>query len=102
MIVAIDPGDLNRDGSPKSECIGRVRDGDKGDIINGYPLMHVVARDVKTGQSLPLLTRLGSAPCKILWRWQALLPERQPRKNAQNTLTRSRQCRPVSSVLVIS
>ena len=45
MIVAIDPGDLNHGGSPKSECIGRVRDGDKGDIVNGYPLMHVVARD---------------------------------------------------------
>ena len=53
MIVAIDPGDLNRDGSSKSEYIGRARDGDKGDIVNGYPLMHVVARDLSTSESLP-------------------------------------------------
>lgn len=59
-VLAIDPGDLNRAGSDKSEFIGRVRDGDKGDIVNGYPLMSVVARNTLTGESLPLLTRLVS------------------------------------------
>lgn len=61
MILAIDPGDLNRDGAAKSECRGRVRDGDRGEIVGGYPLMSVVARDIKSGQTLPLITRLLSA-----------------------------------------
>jgi len=61
MIVAVDPGDLNRDGAEKSECRCRVRDGDTGEIVGGYPLMTVVARDVRTGSTLPLLTRLLSS-----------------------------------------
>lgn len=60
MILAIDPGDLNRDGAPKSEWRGRVRDGDTGEIVGGYPLMTVVARDVRRGKTLPLLTRLNT------------------------------------------
>ena len=61
MILAIDPGDLNRAGSTKSEGLCRVRDGDKGDIVNGYPLISVVARCLSTGATLPLLTRLLSS-----------------------------------------
>jgi hypothetical protein len=61
MILAIDPGDLNRDGAPGSEHRGRVRDGDTGEIVGGYPLLSVVARDVKRGDTLPLMTRLLSA-----------------------------------------
>jgi len=61
MIVAVDAGDLNRDGSGKSEHRCRVRDGDTGEIVGGYPLMTVVARDVRTGRTLPLLTRLLSS-----------------------------------------
>lgn len=61
MVLAIDPGDLNRDGSPKSEHRGWVRDGDRGDQVGGYPLMSVVARDVARGVTLPLITRLLSA-----------------------------------------
>lgn len=60
MVLAIDPGDLNRDGAPKSEYRARVRDGSTGEIVGGYPLMSVVARDVKSGKSLPVLTRLTS------------------------------------------
>ena len=60
MILAIDPGDLNRDGAPRSELRGRVRDGDRGEIVGGYPLISVVARDVRRGHTLPLLTRLLS------------------------------------------
>ncbi|WP_421620638.1 transposase [Alkalilimnicola ehrlichii] len=61
MILAIDPGDLNRDGAACSEYRGRVRDGDTGEIVGGYPLMSVVARDLDSGQTLPLLTRLLSS-----------------------------------------
>ena len=61
MILAIDPGDLNRDGAPKSEHRGWVRDGDRGEQVGGYPLMSVVARDVERGVSLPLITRLLSS-----------------------------------------
>jgi len=61
MILAIDPGDLNRSGSNKSEGLCQVRDGDKGDIVNGYPLISVVARCAKTRTTLPLLTRLLSS-----------------------------------------
>lgn len=61
MIVAVDAGDLNRDGSEKSEHRCRVRDGDTGEIVGGYPLLTVVARDVRTGRTLPLLTRLVSS-----------------------------------------
>ena len=60
MIVVIDPGDLNRDGAPHSEGRSRVRDGDRGEIVGGYPLISVVARDVKQGTTLPLVTRLRS------------------------------------------
>jgi hypothetical protein len=60
MILAIDPGDLNRDGAPKSEHRGRVRDGSKGEIVGGYPLLNVVARDPKKGTTLPLFCRLYS------------------------------------------
>jgi len=61
MVLAIDPGDLNRAGSNKSEGLCQVRDGNKGDIVNGYPLISVVARCAKTKTTLPLLTRLLSS-----------------------------------------
>ncbi len=61
MVVAIDPGDLNRSGSRASEGLCRVRDGDRGDIVNGYPLLSVVARCLDTGGTYPLLTRLLSS-----------------------------------------
>jgi len=60
MVLAIDPGDLNRDGAEKSERLCRVRDGSSGEIVNGYPLMSVVARDIRQGHTFPLLTRLLS------------------------------------------
>jgi len=60
MILAIDPGDLNRDGAPKSGCRSRVHDGSAGEIVGGYPLLQVVARDVNKGTSLPLFCRLYS------------------------------------------
>jgi len=61
MILGIDPGDLNRNGSSKSENICKVRDGDKGTIVNGYPMITVVARCLKRGSTLPVLTRLLSS-----------------------------------------
>jgi hypothetical protein len=61
MVLAIDPGDLNRDGACRSEALGRVRDGSTGEIVNGYPLMSVVARDIRRGITFPLLTRLLSS-----------------------------------------
>lgn len=60
MILAIDPGDLNRDGATKSEKLCRVRDGSTGEIVGGYPLLNIVARDVKKDSTLPLLCRLFS------------------------------------------
>ena len=60
MILAIDPGDLNRDGAPKSEHRSRVRDGSTGEIVGGYPLLNVVARDLKKGTTFPLFCRLYS------------------------------------------
>lgn len=61
MILAIDPGDLCRDGATQSEYRARVRDGSTGETVGGYPLISVVARDIKTGRSLPMLTRLHSS-----------------------------------------
>lgn len=60
MVLAIDPGDLNRDGAPKSGHRCRVHDGSTGDIVGGYPLLQVVARDVKKGTTLPMICRLYS------------------------------------------
>lgn len=60
MILAIDPGDLNRDGSPKSERRSRVHDGSKGEVVGGYPMIQVVGRDVRKRRTLPLLCRLYS------------------------------------------
>ena len=89
MVVAIDPGDLNRDGAPKSEHIGRVRDGDKGTIVSGYPLMHVVARNITTGESLPLLTRLLSS------NRPGHRSENNDIKNAMTTVMRHLRCDPL-------
>ena len=61
MIVAVDAGDLNRDGSERSEHRCRVRDGNTGDIVGGHLLLTVVARDVVTGRPWPLLTHLLSS-----------------------------------------
>ena len=58
MVVAIDPGDLNRDGAASSEHRSWVRDGDRGEIVGGYPLISVVARDPSGRRTLPLLTRV--------------------------------------------
>lgn len=60
MILAIDPGDLNRNGSVKSEHLSRVRDGSCGEIVCGYPLIQVVGRAVRKRETLPLLCRLYS------------------------------------------
>ncbi|MEA1937847.1 MAG: transposase [Pseudomonadota bacterium] len=60
MVIGIDPGDLNRDGSSKSEWISLVHDGSTGGIVNGYPLMSVVARDPKTRRDYPLYVKLYS------------------------------------------
>lgn len=60
MILAIDPGDLNRDGAQKSELRSRVHDGSSGEIVGGYPMLQVVARDTKKGATLPLFCRLYS------------------------------------------
>lgn len=60
MILAIDPGDLNRDGASCSEGRSQVRDGSSGEIVGGYPLLSVVARDVQRGTTVPLYCRLSS------------------------------------------
>ena len=61
MVIGVDPGDLNRDGAPSSEYRGWVRDGDRGEIVGGYPLMSVVARDAHGRRTLPLLTRVQAS-----------------------------------------
>jgi hypothetical protein len=61
MILAIDPGDLDRRYAEKCEFLGKVRDGSSGDIISGYPLLSVVARDGQKGKTVPLLLRVFSA-----------------------------------------
>ena len=60
MVLAIDPGDLNRDGAPASEGRSRVRDGSTGDVVGGYPLLSIVARDTKRGRTRPVWTQLYS------------------------------------------
>jgi len=61
MILAIDPGDLDRRYAEKCEFIGKVRDGSSGDIISGYPLLSIVARDGQQGKTVPLLLRMFSS-----------------------------------------
>jgi len=60
MVLAIDPGDLDRRFSKQCECIGKIRDGSTGDIISGYPLMSVVARGGKNRLTIPLFLRAYS------------------------------------------
>ena len=60
MVLAIDPGDLDRRYSASCESIGKVRDGSTGDIISGYPLISIVARDGRRGKTIPLLLKLFS------------------------------------------
>ncbi len=60
MVLAIDPGDLDRRYAEECEFLGKVRDGSSGDIISGYPLLSVVARDGQKGKTVPLLLRIFS------------------------------------------
>jgi len=61
MVLAIDPGDVDRRHAEACEFLGKVRDGSTGEIISGYPLLSVVARDGRRGKTIPLLLRLFSA-----------------------------------------
>jgi len=61
MVLAIDPGDLDRRYAEQCEFLGKVRDGSSGGIISGYPLLSVVARDGQKGSTVPLLLRVFSA-----------------------------------------
>jgi len=61
MILAIDPGDLDRRYAESCEFLGKIRDGSSGDIISGYPLLSVVARNGQQGKTVPLLLRVFSA-----------------------------------------
>lgn len=89
MVLAIDPGDLNRDGASKSEHLGRIRDGSTGEIINGYPLISVVARDIRHGKTFPLLTRLLSS-CRNGYR-----SENSDILSVMDTVQRSVKARPL-------
>jgi len=60
MVLAIDPGDLDRRHSEACESIGKIHDGSTGDIISGYPLISIVARNGRRGKTVPLLLRLFS------------------------------------------
>jgi len=60
MVLAIDPGDIDRRFSEKCEHLGKIRDGSTGDIISGYPLISVVGRDCKKGTTIPLFLRVLS------------------------------------------
>jgi len=60
MVLAIDPGDLDRRHAEACESIGKIRDGSTGDIISGYPLLSIVARDSRKGKTVPLFLRLFS------------------------------------------
>jgi len=60
MELAIDPGDLDRRHAGACESIGKIRDGSTGDIISGYPLLSIVARDSRKGKTVPLFLRLFS------------------------------------------
>jgi len=61
MVLAIDPGDLDRRYAEHCEFLGNVRDGSSEGIISGYPLLSVVARDGRKGRTVPLLLRIFSA-----------------------------------------
>lgn len=61
MVLAIDPGDLDRRYAEECEHLSKVHDGSSGGIISGYPLLSVVARDGKHGKTVPLLLRIFSA-----------------------------------------
>jgi len=61
MVLAIDPGDLDRRYAEHCEFLGKVHDGSSGGIISGYPLLSIVARDGRKGRTVPLLLRIFSA-----------------------------------------
>ncbi|MDX8411476.1 MAG: hypothetical protein R8K46_06360, partial [Mariprofundaceae bacterium] len=61
MVLAIDPGDLDQWYTEQCVFLGKVRDGSSGDVIAGYPLLSVVARDGPKGETVPLLLRIFSA-----------------------------------------
>ena len=62
MVLAIDPGDLDRRHGVHCEAVQRLRDGSTGEIIAGYPLISVVARNGQSGKTVPLLLKATAYP----------------------------------------
>jgi hypothetical protein len=54
MVIAIDPGDLQKKYAKKMEFLGRVRDGSEDEIGQGYPLCKAVATDIEAKRVIPL------------------------------------------------
>jgi len=54
MVIAIDPGDLQKKYAKKMEFLGRVRDGSEDEIGQGYPLCKAVATDIESKRVIPL------------------------------------------------
>ena len=62
FIIAIDTFDLRKEYARKMEYLSRVRDGSKGEICNGYDILHIEAihKSVKTRKNFPLALKLYS------------------------------------------
>ena len=54
MVIAIDPGDIQKKYAKKMEFLGKVRDGSENEIGDGYPLCKAVATDIESHRVIPL------------------------------------------------
>ena len=54
MAIAIDPGDIRKRYAKKMDFLGKVYDGSKNEIANGYPLSKAVVSDIESKKVIPL------------------------------------------------
>ncbi|MDO8094977.1 MAG: hypothetical protein Q6360_15975 [Candidatus Brocadiales bacterium] len=54
MVIAIDPGDIQKKYAKKMEFLAKVYDGSEHEIGNGYPLCKAVAADIESRKVIPL------------------------------------------------
>jgi hypothetical protein len=60
-LIIIDPSDLSKKYARKMEFLARVRDGNTGELVDGYWTLHVIGAELDSTKMVPLYQRLWSA-----------------------------------------
>ncbi|MBU1319922.1 MAG: hypothetical protein KKG33_13010 [candidate division Zixibacteria bacterium] len=60
-LLIVDTSDISKLYAKKMEYLGRVRDGSKKELADGYWTMHVIGGETVSSEKMPLYSRLYSA-----------------------------------------